>query len=126
MTTKNLSTLTDDALVEQFAKCGEVRGEAIIEGDVPRATRAAYQMRALDQEFHRRGALVRALLLPLLEGHSYAVRYYAGLRLLSSFPIPARTAIASVPAEAYSSIAAEARGTLRRWDSGELSPDWCP
>ncbi len=126
MTAKNLSTLADDALVEQFATCGKARGDAITEGDVPRATRAAYRMRALDQELHRRGTSIRPLLLPLLEDRDYAVRYYAGLRLLSTFPVPARRAIESVAAQAYSPIASEARGTLRDMDSGALSPDWCP
>jgi len=126
MTAKNLSTLSDDALVEQFAECGKARGDAIAEGDVPRATRAAYRMRALDQEFHRRGTPIRSLLLPLLNDRNYAVRYYTGLRLLSTFPVPARKAIESVVAEAYSPVVADARGTLRRLDSGELSPDWCP
>lgn len=122
MNSSNLKSLSGPQLVDAFIRLAENRGEATIDGDVPKANRAARRMFALDDEFKERGMETRRLLLPLLSHENSSVRYNAARRLLKIAPDRARKVIEQVAA-GVGPIAGAAGMTLHALDTGVFKPD---
>ncbi len=125
---KKNQKLTDSELIEAFVACAIEREQNIIGGTVREATRSAYRMKSLDEIFRERGQAVQSMLLPYLDDPHEGVRYWSSMRLLSIAPDKARTTMEELAKVSHGNMAPDARGTLKRIDSGQFNPDylWAP
>jgi len=122
MTKPKLTGVTDDELMSLFENWAKSHGRAVIDGDVPAASRSYWQLDAVDKELRARGDQVRAQLLRFLDHPDLPVRYFAANWLFALAPARARSIIEDVKAGPFVPLALDAGMTLRMLDDGTFKP----